>query len=92
MGEPLLGNLLVRQSRQKKPATFKEELSKSSSQVITSKSSHLLDLILFSIDNVYRKLVFRDVLDKRSKWNFEDIQSNCELLYLNYSLVTGEVW
>jgi hypothetical protein len=71
---------------------LKEELSKSPSRIITSKSLHLPVSILFFIDNVYRKLVFRDVLDKRLKWNFEDIQSNGELLYLNYSLVTREVW
>ena len=75
--------------RQKKLVGQKEELSRSSSRVITSKLLHLPVLILFSMYNVYRKVVFRDVLGKRSNGNFEDIQSNCELLHLNYSLVTG---
>ena len=83
MVEFLLEDLLA---RQRKLIALKDELLRSSSRVTTSKSLHLPVLILFFIDNVCRKLVFRDVLGKRSNRNFEDIQLNGELLYLNYSL------
>ena len=78
--------------RQKKLVGQKEELSKSPSRVIMFKLLHFPVSILFSMYNVCRKLVFRDVLDKRSDGNFEDVQSNGELLHLNYSLIAGEIW
>ena len=78
--------------RQKRLVGQKEELAKSPSRVVMFKLLYFPASILFSTYNVHRKLVFRDVLDKRSDGNFEDVQSNGELLHLNYSLVTGEAW
>ena len=89
MEEFNLRNLFV---RQKRLVGQKEELAKSLSWVITFKSLHFPVSILFSMYNVYRKVVFRDVLGKRSDGNFEDVQSNGELLHLNYSLIAGEIW